>query len=83
MNYKPFTENDRKRLDIKDNKYPFFSSIDDYYNANEIYFIDGNNTDIKENIKHIDGFLKDFVKRMSRENLITDKMSRTIKKGIG
>ena len=39
--------------------------------------------DIKENIKHIDGFLKDFVKRMSRENLITDKMSRTIKKGIG
>jgi len=44
-----FTEKDRKRLNIEDDKYPFFSSIDEHYDTDEIFFIDGNNAIPDEN----------------------------------
>lgn len=44
-----FTEKDRKRLNIEDYKYPFFSSIDENYDTDEIFFIDGNNAIPGEN----------------------------------
>ena len=47
-----FTENDKKRLNIEKEKYPFFSSISSHYKKNEIFFIDGNSNENKENIKN-------------------------------
>jgi hypothetical protein len=45
-----FTESDRKRLNIENEDYPFFSTISTNYEKNEIFFIDGNSN--KENIKN-------------------------------
>ena len=49
-----FTESDRKRLNIENEDYPFFSTISANYKKNEIFFIDGNASkeNIKENIKN-------------------------------
>ena len=45
-----FTESDRKRLNIENEDYPFFSTISANYEKNEIFFIDGNAN--RENIKN-------------------------------